>query len=428
MNKTKLLLTLAIPVLICQDTQAQSRLTAAADWTHNGAEFIRTDSTSYNYFSTVRGGDLKNQLKFDNASKWTFEGDTLNNNSRWVQEFDAANRLTTRVSQWWDGMISFTWINQFKYIYTYNSAGSLATKITQHWDGTSAWITDSKNVYTYNAANQLSYDQFQVWDGVSSYVAASQITYYYDASGNIINETSNDFISSTPVFTAKVDYTYNSANKMLTANHATWNGAGWDNTEMYTHTYDTSNRRTTSLHQNFDGTAYVNDMLMLFSDFSGSNAMTEIDQMWDTTGMGSWNDTYKFAYTYNGNGQLTSATRQSNDISVGWTNTSGDTKANYYYGAFVSSVKSVSNTGGTVSMFPVPAQNTVNINVNWNTPQTSTVIVSDMAGRVVKTVSVPYGANQFANMSVAELANGNYMVNIVGSTEGRVVKQIVVAH
>ena len=67
MNKMKLLLTLAIPVVVLsQDAQAQStRLTAQAHWTHNGAEFKRFDSTAYNYLSTSRGGDLKSLLKFD---------------------------------------------------------------------------------------------------------------------------------------------------------------------------------------------------------------------------------------------------------------------------------------------------------------------------------------------------------------------------
>ena len=425
MNKTKLLLTLAIPVLLGQGVQAQTRLTAAAHWTHNGAEFKRTDSTAYNYYSSARGGDLKNLLKFDNASMWNFAGDTLNNDMRWVQEFDASNRLTTKVSQKWDAPTS-AWVNEFKYIYTYTSTGKVATMVIQHWDGTSAWITDSKNVYTYNAANQLSYDQFQLWDGISAYVPNKQVTYYYDMAGNVINETNNNFVSATPVFTSKVDYTYNTANKMLTATHSSWNGAGWDNTEMFTHTYDTSNRKTSELHQNYVGTAFENDMMKLFSDFAGSNPGTEIDQMWDTAGAGSWKDTYKYSYTYNTGGQLTSATRQSNDISIGWTNVMGDTKANYYYGTFTS-VKDVRANGGTANLFPVPAQNAVTISIKWNEAQSSTITVTDMLGRPVVTRSLNAGTTE-ATISVSELAAGNYLVNINGANGASVVKQIVVAH
>lgn len=429
MNKTKLLLTLALPVLLCQDTHAQSRLTAKANRTHNGAEFVLTDSTAYSYLSSARGGDLKNLLKFDNGTMWNFAGDTLNNDSRWVQEFDAANNLVSKVSQTWDG-IGMTWVNQFKYIYTYTSSNKKATMVIQHWDGTSAWITDSKNVYTYNAANQLSYDQFQLWDGISAYVPNSQITYYYDPSGNLINETGNTFVSSTPVFTNKVDYTYSAGNKMLTATSANWNGAGWDNTEMYTYTYDTTGaKRTTEMHQTYDmmTSAFVNDKLKLYSSFTGTNPMTEIDQTWDASGTGAWVDQYKYAYTYNANGQMTSATRQSNDISIGWTNAFGDTKANYYYGSFTS-VKNVSNTHGNANLFPVPAQNSVSISLNWNTAQTSTVTLTDLTGRTIETIAVPFGASQTVTMSVSDLAAGSYLVNINGGVEGSIVKQIVVTH
>lgn len=427
MNKMNLLFTLAIPVMLCQDAQAQStRLTAQAHWTHNGAEFKRNDSTAYNYLSSSRGGDLNNQLKFDEANNWSYVmGDTQNNNMRWIQEFDASNNLITKVSQQWD-MLLLTWANTFKYIYTYNSSNKIAAMVTQHWDGTSAWITDSKNVYTYNAGNQLSFDQFQLWDGIAAYVPSSQVTYYYDAAGNKINETSNSFVASTPVFTTQVNYTYNAANKQLTATHSDWNGAGWDNTEMFSNTYDSSGNRTTRLHQTYDGTAFVNNMLHLYSSFTGGNPQGEIAQTWDTTGGGTWVDTYKYTYTYNGGGKLTSATRQSNDISIGWTYAFGDTKSNYYYGTFLS-VKDVTTAGGNATLYPVPAQSMVNIDLNWSKAQSATVVITDMQGKVVKSQNVPFGATQHIAVSVSDLATGMYLMNING-TEGQIVKQIVVAH
>ncbi len=427
MNKMKLLLTLAIPVLLSQDTQAQSsRLTAQAHWMHNGAEFKLNDSTAYNYFSTTRGGDLNHQLNFDDATNWSYTmGDTQNNNMRYVQEFDANNNLTVKVSQEWDAVSTFSWVNKWKNIYTYNSSNMLVSMVVQHWDGTSAWITDSKNVYQYNAANQLYQDQYQLWDGISSYVNSSQITYYYDIDGNMINSTGVQFVGGAPVFTTQVNYTFNSDKKELTATHSMWNGASWDNTEKFTNTYDSASNRLTRLHQTYDGTGFVNDMLDLYSNFDGSNPQQQITQMWDTTGGGFWADTYKYALTYNANGQLTSSSRQSNDISIGWTNTFGDTKDNYYYGTYVS-VKSVSNHGGTANMYPVPAESLLNIDLNWNVSQASTLTISDMQGRVIKTQSIP-AAKNFVSVSVADFATGIYTVRLNG-TDGQIVKQIVVSH
>jgi len=428
MNKMKLLLSLAIPVLLLQDAQAQSsRLTAQAHWTHNGAEFKRTDSTSYTYLSTVRGGDLVNLLKFDEGTTWTYVmGDTQNNSMRWLQEFDASNNLSTNVEQQWDMML-MTWVNTWKYIYTYNTNGSKNAVIKQHWDGTSAWITDSRNAYTYNAAGKLAQDDFQTWDGISAYTTVSYKQYNYDAAGNLTNETWRDMVASVPTFTNRIDYTYTAANKLETTTNGTWNGVSWDNVDMTTNVYDAATgNRTSSLHSIFSGTTFVNDMLHLYSSFSGSNPMTETVQTWDTAGTGSWSDTYRFAYTYNSNGKLTSATRKSYDISIpGWVNVLGDTKANYYYGSFVS-VKNVSNNGGTAKLYPVPAQSMLNIELNWNHAQAATVTIADMQGRVISTTNVA-AAQSKVSVSVADLADGIYMVNISGA-EGQIVKQIAVTH
>lgn len=426
MNKMKLLLTLAAPALLFQAAQAQSsRLTAQAHWIHNGAEFKRYDSTAYNYLSTSRGGDLNSQLKFDEGTSWIFVmGDTQNNNQRWIQEFDANNNLTTSVEQNWD-MVLMTWANTFKSIYTYNANNTKATMIRQHWDGTSSWITDSKNTYSYNAAGKMEQDQYATWDG-TAYTLQSDVTYYYDAAGNKINETGRDWSTTTPVYTNRINYTYTTSNKLKTLTNGNWSGTAWTDVDMYTHEYDTTGNKVSTLHSIWNGTAFQNSQLSLYSSFTGGNAASETVQMWDTTGTGSWKDTYHFAHTYNSNGKLTSSTRQSYDMSIpGWVSASGDTKTNYYYGTFVS-VKSVSNNGGTATLFPVPAESTLNIQLNWNRAQASTVIIADMQGRVVKTTSVAAGQNNIS-FNVADLADGIYMVNISGA-EGQIVKQIAVAH
>lgn len=425
MNKMKLLLTLAAPAMLIQAAQAQSsRLTAQAHWIHNGAEFKRYDSTAYNYLSTSRGGDLNSQLKFDEGTSWIFVmGDTQNNNQRWIQEFDASNNLTTSVEQNWD-MVLMTWANTFKSIYTYNANNTKATMIRQHWDGTSAWITDSKNTYSYNAAGKLEQDQYATWDG-TAYTLQSDVTYYYDAAGNKINETGRDWSTTTPVYTNRINYTYNTSNKLKTLTNGNWSGTAWTDVDMYTHEYDTAGNKVSTLHSIWNGTAFQNERLSIYASFTGGNPATETVQMWDTTGTGSWKDTYHYTNTYN-NGKLASSTRQSYDNSIpGWVSASGDTKANYYYGTFVS-VKSVSNNGGTATLFPVPAESMLNIQLNWNRAQAATVIIADMQGRVVKTTSVAAGQNNIS-FNVADLADGIYMVNINGA-EGQIVKQIAVAH
>lgn len=429
MNRMNLLITLAIPVLLCQNAQGQSRLVAAANWEHNGAEFKRHDSTAYNYASTTRGGDLNSQLKYDESINWSYVlGDTANNNARSVQEFDSNNNLLTTVTQTWDAVATMTWVNQFKYIYSYNTSNKKTSMVTQHWDGTSAWITDSKNVYNYNAAGQLYLDQFQIWDGVSTYNPSTQKTYYFDASGRLINETDVLFVAGTPTFTSDTDYTYNAAGQLATKTGNTWSGSAWVNTVRWTNFYDTTGNDTNQLFETFDGTAFVNNMQKTYSNFTASHLpQTEVDQTWDPTGTGSWVDKYKFAYTYNTYNQLTSATRQSNDISIGWTYAFGDTKSVYYYGSFVSAVRNISNTGGDASIYPVPAKGQVSVDVNWNVAQATSAMICDAQGRVLDQWTIQTTAKNHHTLDISNYAAGVYFVKIAGE-QGQIVKQIVVAH
>jgi hypothetical protein len=76
----------------------------------------------------------------------------------------------------------------------------------------------------------------------------------------------------------------------------------------------------------------------------------------------------------------------------------------------------------------VPAQSTLNITVNWNIAQGSTITVTDMTGRIVKTLPVPSGKSVFTTLPVDGLTAGNYLVTITGAVEGNIVKQVTVAH
>jgi hypothetical protein len=300
--------------------------------------------------------------------------------------------------------------------------------VTQHWDGTSAWITDSKNVYSYNAGGQLYLDQFQLWDG-TTYNPSSQKTYYYGSTGNLTNETDVLFIAGTPTFTSDTDYTYTTSNKLLTKTGNLWTGAAWVGNVRWTNLYDSASGNVTNqLFETFDGTAFINASQKIFSNFTAAHMpQTEIDQNWDATGSGSWVDQYKFAYTYNSFNQLTSATRQSNDISLGWNYQFGDTKTVYRYGSYVSAVKNVSNAGGNASIYPVPAGSTVNVDLNWNTAQSAIVVISDVQGRVMESWNTASATQSHHSINISNYAAGVYFVKVNGE-EGQIVKQIVVAH
>ena len=427
MKRKMLLLTLALPVILCQNLQAQtsSRLVASSDYSSDGASLNVNDSTSYTYYSNNRGGDLTHTMKYDVATNMNFVGDTaFNNNLNYLQTFDANNNILTTITQVWS---SGAWVNSTNIVYSYNAAGQIASKVYQSWGGAS-WVNTSEEVYSYNTAGELYLDQTNVWNSLtSSFLPSSQNIYYYDGTGRLLQEVDQTYnsVSGLYDYTSQILYTYSLITNTTT--YSNWTGSAFVNNYMYTDTYDSTGDLLTDLYQTFNGSAWVNQVLHVYSGFSGTMPGVEIDQIWDTTGGGTWDNVKKYMYAYNGFGQMTSSVGESWNPGVGWEFASGDPTSYYYYASYSAAVKNVVTNNGSVNLYPVPAQNILHVHLNWNEAQSATISMYDMTGREVNKMSVPFGSQFSGAISVNNLADGMYVIRIEG-TQGQIVKQVVVAH
>jgi Secretion system C-terminal sorting domain len=433
MKRKMLLLTLAIPVILCQGVQAQtaSRLTGSASWANNGAQFNPVDSSSFKY-SSGRGGDLTHIMKYDNATTWDYLGDTAFSNAfYYIQTFDANNNITSTIKESWNGSM---WVLDSNTLYTYNTSNQVTTMIRQYWSG-GMWQPASQDVYSYNIAGKMYLDQYQVWNSLTTmFEASTQKTFYYDGSSNLINETDQMFVMGVPVYTNQWAYTYTGTNQLLTTTYNTWNGAGWSPMTMSTNTYDTTGNITNTLFQTYNTvtTAWVNSMLHIYSNFTGGHMPQQnIMQTWDTTGGGSWMNVMKFTYSYNSYNQMTKMWGQSWNIVGIFEFADGDPMANYYYETYtpgtINSVKTVVSNGGEANVYPVPAQNTLNVDVKWNEAQSAKISIYDVQGKVVRNWEVPTATAYHSSVSVGNLGAGTYFIKISGA-QGEIVKQFVVAH
>ena len=430
MKRKMLLFTLALPVILCQNVQAQtaSRLVGKANSVNNGASFTPVDSTNYTY-SGNRGGDLKHTLKYDNSNAWNYLGDTAYSNAwAYSQTYDANNNVTSYISQYWSGT---GWVLSTKNLYFYDTTMKLSAVIQQNWSG-SSWTPVSQNLYTY-LGSKLVQDQFQVWNSLTtSFENSSQKNYYYDlVSGNVLNETDINWVSSVPVNQASYTYTYTGSGQLSTKTYSTWNGASWDNQTKVTNTYDTTGNMTNVLAQYYNpsSTSWVNQNMHIYSSFSAAhNPMSDILQTYDTT-TAVWNNVMQFTYSYNAYGQLTNSEGQSWNIVGAFEYALNDPKANYYYETYSTNVavKNVGNASNEVNIYPVPAQNMLFIDLNSNEAQTATIAIYDMTGRVVSQWEAPMGNQYHSTIPVGTLSAGNYIVKVTGA-QGQVVKQIVIAH
>jgi hypothetical protein len=405
-----------------------SRLIGQANWKHTGAVFTRQDSTAYTYLSTNRGGDLTTTLKFDNATKWVYLSDTVSvNNLHYLQDFDVNNNLLSTVTQTWSGT---AWMNSTKALHTYNTANKLISTVMQVWDTSGVWMNVSRNQYTYTAGGQLLSDEMQVWSSSSSaFLPSTQKVYTYSGSTGKLTNIVSQNISGTPTYIDQFIFTHNSAGMPVDTIYTIWNVTTFDSAYRITNLYDTSGNRTEKLYQVYGSSVWNNATLDIYRNFTSMH-MPQADtfKIWNSSGTGSWVENKLYTFTYNSYGQLTSADAISWNPGVGWEYALNDPHANYYYGPYVSSgVKPVTAIGGEANIYPVPAQNTLNIELKWNEAQAASIAILDMTGKVVRNWEVPVSAQYTSSVSVGNLAAGNYIIKISGA-QGQIVKQLVVAH
>jgi hypothetical protein len=425
MKRMKLFLTLALPVVLLQDVQAQSsRLIAQANWFNNGTVFVRQDTTSYSY-TNPRGGDLKQPMLFDNAFNWGVADTALINRNWTIQEFYSDNTLKASTLQTWNAL-SGAWQNSTRVNYWYTSGGMVDYSIAQTWGGAS-WTNVSRNVYTYGSG-KLVRNEMQTWNGVTFTPTSAKI-YSYDAAGNTTQILSQSYESGIWVYTDLWEYTYTSMSWLSTEKYSVWSTSSFRPRTMNSYSYDTSGNMLTKNSQKYNATTttYDNSMLSTFSNFtSGRMAQTQIDESWDST-TSTYNYMKEYTYTYNTFGQLTSSTGISWNRAGFWQYVLGDPKMAYYYQTYTVGVNSIDAVKGSMNVYPVPAQNVVNIALSWADAQAFQVVIYGMDGSLVNTWQVEPTAQYNVSVPVGNLATGNYLVKVVGS-KGQLTQQFSVAH
>lgn len=427
MKRLKLLFTLAIPVLLAQNTQAQySRLVAQAHWYNNGAVFVPSDTTSYRYDNSARGGDLSHELKYDQADSWSFWGGSYVPTWRYLQSFSTSNDVASRISQQYDtALASMGWKNRTKMDYTY--AGTNRTSATMFsFVGGTVWSANNRHLYSYVVSN-LTIDLYQVFNlTTNTFEDSKQSIYTYNASNKLIQQLDQDYVGGAWTNTYLYTYGYDTANRVTTFTTSQWTGA-WTLQSQFEYQYDGMGNRITSKFstRNVTGGVWNNTTLSTYSGFTGGMAATELVQTWDTTGGGSWGNAYLWTRAYNSIPQLTAETRISWNVAGSWQYVNGDPANRYYYAAHTSAVNDINEALGTVKVFPIPAQDIINININWATAQSATITIMDMTGAVVRQEAAPVATQYTTMIPVNTLAAGNYIVR-VATAQGAVTRQIVI--
>lgn len=434
----------------------------------NGEQFAYQPGFS-NYMDDMRYTqtfDERNNILTTLYESWDAPVSGWKNNYRYVYTYDGMNNMTSNIRQNWSGSLN-NWVNANQTIYSYDANGNMLTQIERYWQtSSSSWVNDTKYTFTYDANKNRLSNLYQSWNsGSNTWSNQDQTLYTFDAANNVLTQIYMTWTTSGGGSWRnqnKTAYTYN-GNAPLTRLYQTWNtfGSGsWNNSNQNLYTYDTVvlTNLMKDVYQTWGGSSWSNSSQTMYTYDAANNRISETGQTWVfgfpsawrnsyyhtsgydsrhnlvshleqtwSTGSSAWVNNRQYDYTFNKYDQMTS--RKSNTWNAGgfWYPTTSDYYSRYYYEEYSTGVSNVYATNGTLQLYPVPASSTLTVNLEWNTAQAAVATIYDMQGRAVAQWQLGNAAAYHSMISVAQLADGNYILRIKGEKD-IMVQQFAVAH
>lgn len=424
-----------------------------------------TTKTLTKRYGVIQSFDTKNRRTGFTDLLWntTISAWDYNNNN--IYTYDASSNLLTTVNQQWDKTVG--WSNYLRYTSTYDTKNNQTSYTTESWDaGSSTWVGTDKFLYTYDAANNQTIRIYQHWDGGSStWVNQFRDSFIFSATNKKVFYDYNtwDVASASWKNSAIVNYTYNSSDYLIQTQYQYWNSttASYYNVLNFLYTNDASGRPIQAVNQQWDNnkSSWLN-IIQTFSTYDvKGNLLAEELQRWDTTTAAwhkayiecstfdaagdtlvfiyapwdsathTWDSSERTRYTYNSYNQMTSYVTDVTDHAGGWVYSNVDVIQNYYYEDYIpTAVHEVSDKGGVLQLYPVPANDMLSINLKWDNAQPFTSSIYDMQGRVWENGTHAAATDYTERFSVQNLPSGNYFIQFKGSQDGRIVRQFTVVH
>jgi len=145
---------------------------------------------------------------------------------------------------------------------------------------------------------------------------------------------------------------------------------------------------------------------------------------WNTTS-NSFVDNYLDSAAYNSFDQYTWFKRISwDDVNMQWFQYN-DKISHYYYELYTAGIADMKQEAGSLMLYPVPAKNNININMQWNKAQDFVVGIYDIQGRLVRQWGEKATAQYKKTVALNGLAGGSYILKIKGK-DATVQEQFVI--
>ncbi|MCW3123245.1 MAG: type sorting protein [Flavipsychrobacter sp.] len=390
---TRHFITLLCITCICTVSSAQvSRLVATGTSRYDPLTniYIISDTTTYQYL--MQGGyDEKNDLlKFSSSFDTGFYP---SNKTYTVQNFDPDGNITETVHLIW---FYGPWEIYSKSAYHYNTDGYIDTIDIIPQGLFSSHNKSERIIKVYNTANQP--------------------IQYIDL---VYNATASTWVNNSISY-----YTYDPDNNITVVNRVTW--------DTTTNTFDTSTRTInilsgkdviTKIDQSYNITVpggWKNDSMRINSEYNAGKPATSMLLTWNNN-TSSYDTLFRNNYTYNSFNQVTTDATEYYDVG-GW---SPLMCKRYHYELYTASIKNASTLEGQAELYPVPASDNINIDINWAIPQAFSITISEMQGRIIDHWMEDVKSTYHHTMSVANIPAGSYIIRITGTTN-KIVRRLII--
>lgn len=408
------------PIFAQKKTRGGSRLIANANYDITSGSAVISDSTKYNYivsngygydetpslfefdfFNSQFYDDQKNN--FDSAIAYIDDG-----TGNLVQAATNSNLFNTTHQLTQNEISALTFGFFQKSNIAYNTSGKKYEIIdTLYFSGFGSM--ESKTVYSFNANNKVNViDVFEKDSATQTWIQNEKDSLFYDLNNNITSIMVYTVTGTTLEKYYRSTFTYTATNKFLSEKDELWNGTSWDDDGKYDYTYNASNQLIAITGLTWNGTSYDNDSKTTYVYGTATYPTSMTNSTWNGT---SWDDDDRDVYTYNSSNQVLT------DNYSTWSGTTWVPSTNgiYYYEIFAPQAVSNTNLDATVSMYPNPVENILNLNIQLNQEDNISIAVVDINGKVVYQSSSLKGKNISTTINTTSFAKGIYLVQIKGN-------------
>lgn len=371
-----------------------------------------------NYFYTTADDSLTSRIDqswnsgsatWDNVAQQTLTYDAAKNRSsytldlwkagawtgveRFFYAYDASNNLIKKTYQVWDDL-SGTWENNFYDTMAYSATNKVTAYYNVLWDkAAGAWVNNKATVSTYGTGDLLAVQTELGWDAASSsWYNVQKDSFHYDGKGNILLE-----------------------------DRLQWNTGGsfWENYRRKVSDYDGRDNVLNTYTQFWDAGAssFTGNSQHTYTYDASDLTLSDVLSNWNA-GTAVWDSSIRYTYLYNSYGQKTFQNYEDWDATAGsWTNRTGNQRFHYYYEDYSPTAIPAAGipAGGRLSLFPVPAQDELNISLNWEQAQAFSARITDLQGRVYRQWNHPSTAQYRQQIPTAGMSSGVYFLECRGA-------------